>query len=125
MKFWLNDIPTEYEEQKNLARWLDSRMVLWTATANGGSLRGGAQSWAKLKSQGVKNGVPDILVFEPRLIYNGIAIELKRRNFKMHKNNHLSVQAKYLKDLESKGWFTMFACGAEEAIAVLSWYLTH
>ena len=118
-------VPTEYDEQKNLARWLDSKGVLWTATANGGSLRGGAQGWNKLKAQGVKNGVPDILIFEPRHTFYGIAIELKRRDWRMRKDDHVAVQAQYLKAMERKGWFVMFAAGAEEAISVLQWYLAH
>ncbi len=44
---------------------------------------------ARLKKKGVKSGVPDILIFEPKGRYNGIAIELKTGNNKLTNNQKM------------------------------------
>jgi len=56
---------TEAEIQKELALILDDANLLWTATANGG--KRDKRTAASLKAQGLKPGVPDILIFTPHL----------------------------------------------------------
>jgi hypothetical protein len=73
-----------------------------------------------MKKQGVKPGVPDVLIFdgvdhEEKGIWMGIAIELKRQ-----KGGQLQdSQEEWLQKLEYRGWLTKVCEGADEAIDFL------
>lgn len=73
---------------------------------------------ARLKQEGVKRGVPDIVIPVPRGKYHGLFIEMK-----VGKNKMSDFQIEYKNYLESVGYF--FACcyGCEEAIDTLMKYL--
>lgn len=110
-------VPTEAQEQARLARWLDRRGVCWTHVPNGGARN--AVTGAKLKREGTKPGVPDVLIFDrpPGRERCGVAIELKRQN-----STDSAVrpeQRKWLRDLDARGWVAFVARGADEAIAEL------
>jgi len=105
--------PTEYEEQIKLAEYLDMKNYLWCHVPNGGNRN--AIAGAKLKRQGVKPGVPDVLIFDdPCNNSNGIAIELKRSNGRL--SDVRETQKEWLTELESRDWLTKVAFGADEAI---------
>jgi hypothetical protein len=75
--------PTEDAEQVDLARWLASRKIRWAHVPNGG--KRDMVTAARLKQQGVKPGVPDVLVFDPPPEHPdriGAAVELKCRDGK-------------------------------------------
>jgi len=111
-----SSVPTEYEEQIKLAEYLDMKGYCWCHVPNGGNRD--AKTGAKMKKQGVKPGVPDVLIFDdPCNNSNGIAIELKRSNGRL-----LDVresQKEWLKALEWRNWQTKIAFGADEAINFL------
>jgi len=124
MTRWNSEVPTEYAEQCKLAEYLDRKGYCWCHVPNGGNRD--AVTGAKLKKQGVKPGVPDVLIFEVPEEYwkdgmnislgglraHGIAIELKRQ-----KGGRLrDSQKKWLDKLQSQGWLTLVAHGADEAI---------
>ena len=72
----------------------------------------------KLKAQGVKPGVPDVLIFDspPALPERrGVAIELKRRKG----GRATGYQQDWLTALAERGWFTAVCRGAGEAIEEL------
>ena len=75
-------------------------------------------AWRKkkyMKKQGVKPGVPDVLIFDiPGHTCNGIAIELKRSNGVP--SDVRDTQKKWLTELESRDWLTKVAFGADDAI---------
>lgn len=105
--------PTEYEEQCKLAEYLDMKGYLWCHVPNGGNRN--PITGKKLKRQGVKPGVPDVLIFDiPRYNWNGIAIELKRSNGKP--SDLRETQKEWLGELESRDWITRVAFGADDAI---------
>jgi hypothetical protein len=56
---------------------------------------------AKLKRQGAKAGVPDIMILEPTEYGFGLAIELKSAKGRVRKE-----QTKWLTDLADRGWCT-------------------
>ena len=72
----------------------------------------------KLKAQGVKRGVPDVMIVDrppanPKNV--GVAIELKRR-----KGGSLTKEQKrWLRILSEKGWAVAVCRGADEAIKFL------
>ena len=108
--------PLESWEQERVARWLGSRNILYCAVPNGQlrSKRIGAQ----LKREGVRSGVPDLLVFTPPPLfpaYRGVAIEMKR----VRGSKPTPSQLRWLKDLDRVGWYSAVCEGHEEAIQVL------
>jgi len=102
--------PTEFEEQAKLAEYLDMQGYCWCHVPNGGNRD--AKTGAKMKKQGVKPGVPDVLIFDHVGICNGVAIELKRQ-----KGGKLrETQVEWLDKLDARGWYTTVCRGADEAI---------
>ena len=92
----------EDDLQMACAKYLDLLGVLWFHCGN--ERKTSPRAGARLKKKGVKSGVPDILIFEPKGRYNGIAIELKTGNNKLTRN-----QIKWLERLEQKGWYCCVA----------------
>lgn len=75
---------------------------------------------ANLKRQGVKPGVPDLVLPVARGGYFGLYIELKAdENGKVSEH-----QKKWLKDLKEQGYMAGVCYGAEEAISVIKKYLS-
>ena len=104
---------TEEQEQRAVAQYLDMRGLLYCHVPNGG-MRNKAEG-GKLKAQGVKDGVPDILIFKPKNGAVGLAIELKRRT-----GGRLSPYQKYwLDELENNGWAVFVAEGSDAAIKAI------
>ena len=99
-------VDSEEKEQMKLAAYLDGRKFLWCHVPNGGHRRKVVA--ASLKRQGVKSGVPDVLIFAPIQA----AIELKRKSGGSVSAN----QRKWLDALNDAGWETYIARGADKAI---------
>ncbi len=102
---------TEAQLQNSVKKWLDEQGYLYCHVPNGG--KRGKRTAAQLKNQGVKPGVPDILIFEDwqqnsgpsaAFVGHGVAIELK-----VGSNKTSAEQDTWLDSLESKGWLT-FVC---------------
>jgi len=106
-------VPSEEDEQKAVAMYLDTLGVLWCHVPNGGARH--KIVGAKLKGQGVKRGVPDIIIFTPPpfdLRKRGAVIELKNRN-----GGKVSTEQRaWLEELEKLGWLVAICKGADEAI---------
>lgn len=73
-----------------------------------------------LKRQGVKAGVPDIVLPTAREGYHGLYIELKAG-----KNKTTQNQEKWLKYLEKQGYFTAVCYGWQVAAELIEKYLLH
>ena len=74
---------------------------------------------ALLKRQGVKPGVPDLLLPIARAGFIGLAIEMKRKP-----NKPTDLQQAWLDNLMSHGWFAVVCYSAAEAIEVLRKYVS-
>ena len=103
-------VDSEEKEQMRLAAYLDGQKILWCHVPNGGHRRKIVA--ASLKRQGVKSGVPDVLIFAPIQA----AIELKRKSGGSVSAN----QRKWLDALNDAGWETYTARGADKAIEWLT-----
>lgn len=101
---------SEHDLQCAVAQYLDLRKWLWCAVPNGGNRN--IQTAQRLKREGVKRGVPDILIFEAwrehlpgRSIHeasgHGVAIELKSPGKYPTKE-----QREWLAALKARGWLT-------------------
>ena len=109
-------IPSEDDEQRALASWLDLAGLAWLHVPNGGHRH--VLVGLRLKRLGAKAGAPDVLIFsrcpaQPEL--RGVAIELKRRD-----GGRLSdAQKAWISRLNSEGWCAFVAHGATDAIRKL------
>lgn len=106
----------EDQLQMAVARYLDYMGLLWCHVANErhtSPARGG-----KLKKMGVKRGVPDILIFEPRGPFVGLAIELK-----VGRNKPTEDQHKWLFKLTMNGWHSATCYNLDEVIEVVETHL--
>ncbi len=72
----------------------------------------------KLKSEGVRRGVPDYLYFKRVGEYTGLAVELKKLRGRATKE-----QKEWLRHLSQEGWSTHIALGWEEAFEIFWKYI--
>jgi hypothetical protein len=73
-----------------------------------------------LKRQGVKKGVPDLVLASPNTRYAGLYIELKKA-----KSGTLSQEQKiWIRNLNAIGYFAACCRGFKEAVECLEWYLS-
>lgn len=89
-------------------------------------------SISQAKRQKVLNprrGHPDLIIYEPRGKYVGLAIELKREGVKIAKKDgsavstHVQEQNDYLEALRKRGWKCFFCIGYTDAIKTIDEYL--
>jgi len=72
----------------------------------------------KLKKMGVVAGMPDVMIFDPRGIYSGLAIELKAGY-----NKPTESQKKCLRELENRKWKVMWSNSLDEVLKSIDNYL--
>ncbi len=109
-----------------VSKFLNDLNILWTHIANERKTdvktnKKGvtySASGAKLKAKGVKRGVPDVLIFEPRGEHLGFAIELK-----VGKNTSTPYQTEWREKLHMRGWLTMESKSLDEVIFCIKNYL--
>ena len=121
----------EDDLQKQVAKYLDFKKVLWTHVAN--ERKTSIQAGARLKSKGVKSGVPDCMIFTPKGRFKGLALELKTtKDNGLKKNGEpkkptkgvLSEnQREWLINLTTVGWETKVAYSFNEAKTIIDNYL--
>lgn len=77
-----------------------------------------------------EHSYPDIIIFEPRGLFHGLFIELKRdrdalynKNGSRKKSVHLDSQDECHKLLRAKGYKVEFCCGFDEAKKLIDDYL--
>jgi len=90
--------------------------LMFTATVGG--VRLSMNQAKRMKAAGYLRGIPDLLFFEPRGEFMGLAIELKAR-----KGGRVSAdQRSALNKLTERGWRAEVAHGYGEALSVLRSY---
>lgn len=116
-------VPKESEEQAWLFEWAAYQvgkypeLELMHHVPNGGS-RNKAEA-AKLKAQGVKAGVPDIVLPVARGGYHGLYIELKR----LQGGKVSMEQEKWMAKLKGQGYCAKELLGWKAAAEYILWYL--
>ena len=121
--------PTEAQEHKALVVWLKYTYpnMLFNTDMSGIKLSmGQAIKCASLRSN---RAMPDLHIFEPKGMFHGLFIELKRSGEKLwnkegnYRTPHLEEQFKVLTALEDRGYKAKFAIGAEEAKKIVTDYM--
>lgn len=109
--------PSEHDEQVAVCRWLTYRGIPYFAVPNGG-LRNVITA-TRLKAEGVKPGVGDLMIFLPNGI--NLSLEMKTRN-----GGRVSTEQREWMDFFSSrpGWAGRVAMGAKEAIEIIESLLT-
>lgn len=102
--------------QMAVAGFLDLRNVLWFHCENEGKKT--PQQAYRSKQKGLKAGVPDIMIFEPRGKYVGLAVELK-----VGKNKPSPEQDAWLLKLAFRGWATSVCYSLEDFIKLFNHYI--
>ncbi len=72
----------------------------------------------RLKAEGVKSGVPDLLLPVPRGSYSGLFLEVKTKGGVVSDN-----QERWLKSLNEQGYLALVVYSFDETICVLKDYL--
>ena len=106
----------EDDLQMAVAKYLDFQGIFWCHVAN--ERNTSFVKGARLKKKGVKSGVPDCLIFEPRGLYAGLAIELKIKPNKVSLN-----QKEWLTRLNNNKWSAHKAYSFDEAKEIIDNYL--
>jgi hypothetical protein len=81
----------------------------------------------KLRSS---NGFPDLVIYENRMDYPALFIELKREGERIYKkdrtpvNEHIAEQIEMIKKLKRRGFMAHIVLGFEQAKELIDWYLT-
>lgn len=116
--------PTEEMEQEAVIEWTVlmekqyPELAMLFHIANGGDRHPAVAK--KLKAQGVKAGVPDLMLPVARGGWHGLFIEMKRQ-----KGGRLSEEQKeWIKALTDEHYLAVRANGAEEACDIIYKYLT-
>jgi len=72
----------------------------------------------KLKKMGVVAGMPDVMIFDPRGGFSGLAIELKAGYNKPTEN-----QKKCLRELENRNWKVFWSKSIDEVLEKIDNYM--
>ena len=117
--------------QKAVCRYLKLKYpnVMFVSDAGGVRLtKGQAISMKEMRSH---RGWPDLFIAEPRGIWNGLFIELKREGERVYlkdgslsNNAHIQEQDAVLTELGFRGYKAVFAVGIDEAMKVIDDYLS-
>jgi len=116
---------TEAEAQEMVFMWADSvsyalpEVQYLFHIPNGGSRN--VVEGRNLKRQGVKRGIPDLFLPVPRGKFHGLFIEMKRDT----KSRLRPEQRQWLDALMEHGYMTAVAYGYDNAVRIISDYLTN
>lgn len=108
---------SEAAEQQAVVEWCFYNRILIFAIPNGGS-RNKIEA-ANLKRQGVKAGVPDLMVPVARRGFHGLFIEMK-----YGRNKTTPAQDEWLNHLNREGYLAKVCNGYGEAVELLKYYFS-
>ena len=102
--------------QMAAAQYFDYLGILWCHIAN--ERKATIKQGRRLKKKGVKAGVPDCFIFEPRGGYNGLVIEIK-----VKPNVVTEAQKKWITELQKRGWAGSVCYDFDQVKTVIDNYL--
>jgi len=120
----LTTITTEHQEQCAVCHYLNLNKYLYCAIPNSNALSAlnrniAMRVMSKLKKEGLKKGVSDLVIFEARKGFHALAIEMKRK-----KGSTVSLEQKEWRDeLLKRNYKAVICKGADEAIKQVQEYM--
>jgi hypothetical protein len=102
--------------------WLKRTFPSVLFTASAGGMRTGIRTAMKMKAAGYVAGCPDLLIFEPRGRYHGLAIELKADKGRPDSDGN---QKRFIDALCQRKYYADFCYGVEHAKKSIMAYLNH
>lgn len=114
---------SEHGEQVAVMVWCQQNRDLeplleWLFAIPNGGERNPATA-GRLKAEGVKSGVPDLMLPVPRRNYAGLFIEMKKHDGKLSKDQ----KDKWIPFLQGQFYCVTVCYGWEQAVDALKWYL--
>ena len=119
-------VPSEHDEQVRLFQWAELAAGRYPelremfAVPNGGHRH--KATAGKLRAEGVKAGVEDVMLLVPRGKYHGLLIEMKRAD--SHPSDTKLAQVAWHRVHEARGYCVWVCRGFEEARRVVMDYLS-
>ena len=114
-------IPSEHDEQVVVCKWLDIIGVTYFSVPNGSFLSGGkmqrARQMKNLKAEGLKSGVPDLVI----LLEGGKLLFIEMKRVKLSTTS--KEQKEWQERLKVLGFSAHICNGAGEAIDTIEKYL--
>ncbi len=107
----------EHDIQVALVGLLESIEPTPLYSATVGGVRLAIHTAKKMKEAGYSKGVPDMLVYEPRGMYAGLAIEVKTE-----KGRASDEQKEWIRNLNNRGWRAEICKGFDECADVICEY---
>lgn len=113
---------SEHDEQKIVVRWFDLSFPklagLLFAVPNGGARHVAVA--AKLKAEGVRAGVSDLMLPVARHGFNGLFIEMKSLS-----GRATPEQMRFMERVTEQGYMAVLCKGADAAMDTIKTYLSH
>ena len=110
----------EHKEQTTLMRWLKlqhpAAYALTFAVPNGANTS--PRQGARMKAEGLKKGVPDLMMLYPRHGFHGLCLE-----YKTLKGRPSKEQLEWLTALGDQGYRAVLCKGLDAAMAEINDYL--
>ena len=97
--------------------YLDTLMPAPLYSATVGGVRVAMHTALRMKRAGYRKGIPDLLIFEPRNGYVGLALEVKTKTGRASEH-----QLKWQKELQSRGWKAEIRKGLEQCLEAIDEY---
>lgn len=109
--------PSEFEVQCAVVDYVDAHApdLLYCATVGGARMS--IAEAKKIKRSGYRKGIPDLIFYEPRGIYKGLMIEIKRKGGRA--SDH---QKEWLLALNERGYRAELCFGEDECLDVIRGY---
>lgn len=123
--------PTEFDEQRLVIDWWAHVCVRWRlpdfalfAVPNANMLYSAAKNrfavGQRMKDQGVRSGIPDLMLAVVTPVAPGLYVEMKRKKGGERKPEQIVV----IDYLRTQGYHALFCNGADEAMRAIGGYLS-
>lgn len=107
----------EHDIQVQLVDYLEDKVPTALYSATVGGVRVAMHTALRMKRAGYKKGIPDLLIFEPRNGYVGLALEVKTKTGRASEH-----QLKWQKELQERGWKAEIRKGLEQCLEAIDEY---
>lgn len=107
----------EHDIQVRITNHLEAMEVPPLYSATVGGVRVAMHTAVRMKQAGYKKGIPDLLIFEPRNGYTGLAVEVK--TLKGRPSEH---QKMWIQKLRDRGWKAEICKGLDKCIETIDEY---